>query len=253
MNPQSGTPLTVHAVDVTGGTGTNDANLYHTNIDSVNFAFNATTASWQLTRVAEPVKNSTLLGSSGTANSRIQSYGYSVGYGMSNYSMGSSSSILTWTQNAIDIWSWLYGNETAFSYLVAYYAYGGNYIVYAGNTEHQSYPAVQRIQAKGTSTLDLGNYQSYIAIGLFKDSSCTQAIDSDGWVSTMSNNSGDWSVQALRSNPDVAAGQTVYFGLILQGNSGSKTIPVSGKRLTIEEGTYYYEGIDLGTVTGSYP
>jgi hypothetical protein len=242
-----GTPLTVYAVDVTGGIGTNDTHLYHTNIDTVNFAFNG--PAWQLTRAAAPVRNSTtLLPDAGlsAANSRIYSYRYNTS---GTYSQ-SNGDDLTWMSNAINIWSWLYGEETAFSYRIEYQHSNGRYIVYAGNVEHQSYPEVPLIYAYGTIALDISGSYSYARLGLFKDDLCTQTIDSSGYAYS----DGTWSVRALRSDPDLAPGKTVYYGVILYDSSGgSKIIPVPGKSGVIEAGTYYYPDIPLGTVTGSYP
>ncbi|MDR2305100.1 MAG: hypothetical protein LBE10_10990 [Treponema sp.] len=242
-----GTPLTAYAVDVTGGTGTDAADLYHTNIDAVNFAFNG--PAWQLTRNAAPVKNDVLLPDSGlqTTNSWIQFYQYNSEEAYSGSSGWDEET--TWT--AINVWRYLlYIGEIAFSDHVEYtYNNGEKYRVYAGNVEHQSYPEVPVIQASGTSTLTIITDSSWVKIGLFKDAACTQPIDSDGWIS----NYGSWLVYALRSDPDLAPGKTVYYGVILDGNSGPKIIPISGKSLTIEAGKYDYQNIDLGTVTGSYP
>jgi hypothetical protein len=242
--------LTVHAVDVSGGTGSDATHLYHTNIDSVNFAFNSPT--WQLTRAAEPVKNDTWLPNANlsSTNSEITSYGYISG--TYRFEKGSNAS---WTSNTFDIWSWLSVEEMVFSYQIRYdYTDSTRYVVYAGNTEHQSYPEPQTMSASGTIELNITGLENAwnMRLGLFKDASCAQAIDSaDGWISA--SGSSNWNVRVLASNPDIASGTTVYFGVILDGSNGEKIIPVSGKSLTIQTDTNYYQDINLGTVTGSYP
>jgi hypothetical protein len=139
----------------------------------------------------------------------------------------------------------------AFSYQVEYrYTDGSSYIVYAGNTEHKKYTALQTISAYGTIQLNITGsfWDSNSRLGLFKDALCTQAIDSDGGIYD-----GEWWVRVLDTNLDVAPGKTVYYGVILDGSSGPKTIPVTGKSLEIKSGQDYYQDIDLGTVTGTYP
>ncbi|MDR1175310.1 MAG: hypothetical protein LBK83_07570 [Treponema sp.] len=246
-----GTPVTAYATDVVGSDA---ANLYHTNIDMVNFDFYAGSSIWQLRRDEVPVRNTALVPNEKLqyTETRIHFSRYTSG----TYRAESTMWFLVWENNAIDIWTWLYGGERAFGYQVTYYCGNdGAYAVYAGNTGLESYPAPQTITAQGSINLQIeGNNLDYrmSRLGLFTDPSLNQAIGFSDWV-VYHGSSNTWDLPVLSSN--IVPGATVYFGVVLYGRDGQKkTMAVPDGNRTIPNnisGGLINVG-DLGTVPGNY-